>query len=418
MSSSELEQVCRYFISKDIKMSPSNEWLKACITWFKSEKDSCTIHDIQEYAYSQLLLADLNSVAQECLPNIVSEAHTTTLQGKYFLQVNYFMDVGQPAYVQHQKLLKQSLINLQVTEEKEEKWEPAPNRMLKMEMTDGIHVVYGMEYTPIKKLNITMFPGIKVIVKGPVECRSGVIMLQEKNIDVCGGEVDSLYKVNHFHRIIARMLKLDENSIPICDDNDDYDSAIIIEHPADQGMSEQNFPSKLVTGTLPSTTATSSEIASKIRDNNSGMNDDFFADSDIFVNLPVEDIVETNTSNKKRLIEVDAEVVAFRSKLLIKDDNWYIIVRIKSSEGSMKACFDPDLLDRLIGFSPTELTSKHSEIAVNPAIREKLSKLLQRGQQTIKDLKCHMTLVQESDSELPVIIRISDDNAFYDSTLS
>lgn len=44
------------------------------------------------------------------------------------------------------------------------------------------------------------------MIKGPVECRKGVILLEENNIKEMGGEVDSLLITNAVENIFARAL--------------------------------------------------------------------------------------------------------------------------------------------------------------------------------------------------------------------
>lgn len=415
-SSSEVDNVSRYLASKDIWISKNNEWLKSCVGWFKTENAGCDIGQIQEFAYNQLLLADLCVVGQGCLPPTVSEARSTKLLGKYFLQINYVLDVGNSVYSQFQNLRKKSFINLEVTEEKQEAWEPRANRMLKMEITDGVSVVYGMEFSPIRKLSVNIVPGAKILIKGPVECRSGVIMLQEKHVVVLGGEVDSLYESNHYNRLITRTLNLDANILPVDDEalqtlpSNALQCNTVNPVPSSRSLRICNADSSVNSSTLrKENRETVNEQHVQRMDN-----DDYFADSEIFLNVPV-DIVTDDESRctKRKLIEVHGNVAAFRSKLIIKNNKWFVSVRINSEEGTIKASFDPDLLDRLIGFSPSEMNSRESEMAVNPAIKEKMNAMLKRGQQVIKDLKCDFSLVQEGD-DLPVIIAISDESAYCD----
>jgi len=51
-----------------------------------------------------------------------------------------------------------------------------------------------------------LFPGYKLLIKGPVICRRGVLLLEETNISEVGGEVDSLLIVNAVENIFARAL--------------------------------------------------------------------------------------------------------------------------------------------------------------------------------------------------------------------
>ena len=51
-----------------------------------------------------------------------------------------------------------------------------------------------------------MYPGYKLLIKGPVICRKGVILLEESNIVEVGGEVESLLIVNAVENVFARAL--------------------------------------------------------------------------------------------------------------------------------------------------------------------------------------------------------------------
>lgn len=44
------------------------------------------------------------------------------------------------------------------------------------------------------------------MIKGPVTCRKGVILLEEKHITEIGGEVDSLLHKNAVENVLARAL--------------------------------------------------------------------------------------------------------------------------------------------------------------------------------------------------------------------
>jgi RecQ-mediated genome instability protein 1 len=46
----------------------------------------------------------------------------------------------------------------------------------------------------------------KVLIVGPVECRRGVLLLQEHNLEILGGEIDSLLISNATENVLARLL--------------------------------------------------------------------------------------------------------------------------------------------------------------------------------------------------------------------
>jgi RecQ-mediated genome instability protein 1 len=73
-------------------------------------------------------------------------------------------------------------------------------RCLKLYLSDGyllvggIHLV-GMEISPIHDLSVHSKAGLKLIVKGPLTCRFGIIMCSPSNTAVLGGSVASLMEM-------------------------------------------------------------------------------------------------------------------------------------------------------------------------------------------------------------------------------
>jgi RecQ-mediated genome instability protein 1 len=45
-----------------------------------------------------------------------------------------------------------------------------------------------------------------VLVIGPVECRRGVLLLEQHNLEIIGGEIDSLLIPNATENVLARIL--------------------------------------------------------------------------------------------------------------------------------------------------------------------------------------------------------------------
>jgi RecQ-mediated genome instability protein 1 len=73
-------------------------------------------------------------------------------------------------------------------------------RCLKLYFSDGylllggIHLV-GMEMAPIPDLSVHSKAGLKLILKGPLTCRFGIIMCSPSNTNVLGGSVVSLMEM-------------------------------------------------------------------------------------------------------------------------------------------------------------------------------------------------------------------------------
>lgn len=211
--------VCCYLKDYNISISPDNEWLQQCIAYFKTENPRCSQTELQEFVCQQWLLADLRVIQSRCFPpNCGEDEMLTLLTGKYSVQVNWVRDIGKSSYSQLRNIKddqsRHNEIDIEEPEEppEEKNFQPVAAQMLMLEMTDGITTLKGMEYRPIKKFTVPILPGTKMIITGPVECRRGVLLLQEENITILGGEVDSLLDVNSPINVLARSLNLVENS--------------------------------------------------------------------------------------------------------------------------------------------------------------------------------------------------------------
>lgn len=174
------------------------DWLEACIEWITEENQGVRLSQTQlnGLVFEQWLLADLREIGSKCLPDQIASTQKFQLNGVFALQVNSMVDVGKPYYGQLQKVQGSDSRNVDVTAEPAPPWEPKPTRMMMLTMTDGDITVQGMEYKPISCLSGQMKPGCKVLVKGSVLCRRGILMLTADNVTVLGGEVDALAETN------------------------------------------------------------------------------------------------------------------------------------------------------------------------------------------------------------------------------
>nr|CAD7441387.1 unnamed protein product [Timema bartmani] len=179
-----------------------------------SIKNGGLITELHEFVLDQWRLADLRDMGVGCLPPNLTSQIKVTLTGKYSLQVESVVDIAHPSYGQLLKLRQVSTENVDMTETKAQSWEPKSGRVLQLCLCDGLQEIRGMEYRPINKLNTPLLPGCKVLVIGPLDCRRGVLLLQEHNLQLLGGEVDSLLVPNALENILARKLNLEENEHP------------------------------------------------------------------------------------------------------------------------------------------------------------------------------------------------------------
>lgn len=195
----------------------SQDWLRECVNFFCSENNHYSPKDLENFVFDQWLLGDLRVIAVcGSLPPNLSNILKTTLQGKMACQIESIIDIGHSAYNQMQKVRNEDVGNVLIDENKEfqQAWEPKSNRCLQFTLSDGAQTIKAIEYKPVSSLKTEMMPGIKILLQGPIECRRGVLLLEEKHVTVLGGEVDALVIVNAYENLLARTLNLPENPDP------------------------------------------------------------------------------------------------------------------------------------------------------------------------------------------------------------
>ncbi|WJX53879.1 recQ-mediated genome instability protein 1 [Trifolium repens] len=123
--------------------------------------------------FEQFLFSDLNFCGSGVLPPNVESMHLDVLPGPYVLQVDEILNITCPLRSRYQEA------------------PPGLKRCLKLSMTDGIQRVFGMEYRPIKALEVCASSGLKVVISN-VQVRRGLLMLVPETIEVLGGLVERL----------------------------------------------------------------------------------------------------------------------------------------------------------------------------------------------------------------------------------
>ena len=138
------------------------------------------------------------------------------------------LNIGQSAYSQHTKITQGLDNNSDVSADKKipSKWEPKGRRMLRLELTDGSQSIQAIEYKAINHLHLDLIPGTKILIKGPVECRRGVILLRPNNVELLGGEVSDLVQKNAPENVLARLIGKPENPNPVYGSYTDQTAAI------------------------------------------------------------------------------------------------------------------------------------------------------------------------------------------------
>ncbi|XP_071564805.1 recQ-mediated genome instability protein 1 isoform X1 [Temnothorax nylanderi] len=202
----------------------NDAWLRDCVEFFVGDKNPHEMTDkhIFEFVEGQWQLSDLREISNEngCLPRNLAQQTRIVLTGTYILQVDKMYDIASSKYKQLCEIRKINNQNLEVAleeEEKTEQWQPKGRRMMQLCLTDGVQDVTAIEYTPLKQITGALLPGYKVMIIGPVDCRRGVILLEDSKYKEVGGEVDSLLKPNAPENVLARALGEPENPDPYND---------------------------------------------------------------------------------------------------------------------------------------------------------------------------------------------------------
>ncbi|CAH2043182.1 unnamed protein product, partial [Iphiclides podalirius] len=183
------------------------EWLSGFVEYLMENNDgNYGEAEVQNLAKEQWLLNDLKDICPGCLPANLKHQQKTILNGRFVLQINAAVDIGTPAYQQYLKLQKINMENIEATTNFEEKI--SSHRMIKLYLTDGVQEVSAIEYRPMRNLSSDVTPGCKALIKGPVECRRGMIMLTESNLELLGGEVQELADANSLVGLLAAKLGL------------------------------------------------------------------------------------------------------------------------------------------------------------------------------------------------------------------
>ncbi|XP_026756199.2 recQ-mediated genome instability protein 1-like [Galleria mellonella] len=202
MNSALVDLVRNYLSSHS--MFVDDDWITGCVEFLSGNNYSD--QEIKNSAREQWLLNDLKDICPGCLPPNLKDMKKIQLDGRYALQINAVIDIGTPAYQQYLKLQKVNMENIEATINNDEKI--PSHRMLKLYLTDGVQDISAIEYNPMRNLSCDITPGCKIYVKGPVECRRGVLLLTEKNIELLGGEVDSMAITNSVAGVITSKLGL------------------------------------------------------------------------------------------------------------------------------------------------------------------------------------------------------------------
>ncbi|CAM0904880.1 unnamed protein product [Alopecurus aequalis] len=147
-------------------------WLEFCAAELPGFNDGGTEAKGRR-CFEQFLFADMNVCSAGVLPEGVGGMDAAVLDGPFVLQVDEIVNMSNPLRERYRDA-------------------PAgPKRFLKLSMTDGIQRIYGMEYRPIKDLQVLAPIGFKIVIRN-VHIKRGLLMLVPEVIEILGGVVDEL----------------------------------------------------------------------------------------------------------------------------------------------------------------------------------------------------------------------------------
>ena len=218
---------------------PSEPWLTACLAHLRQ-----TNEDTEEAVLQQILHSDLRDVVREIETNemnyqrentpplllrsalqqsSVGERRKETLPADFALlvQVEELLDVSLNAEARYSLGPASSAAPKPVGDQR--------TRLLKIYGSDGhlplAHVI-AMETNPIPNLSVHSLAGIKILLRGPIDVRHGLLLLNPSNTKVLGGSVADLVVIQRKALEQARRLAgvgVDPTVKALCWSNgDDY----------------------------------------------------------------------------------------------------------------------------------------------------------------------------------------------------
>ncbi|KRZ77964.1 RecQ-mediated genome instability protein 1 [Trichinella papuae] len=191
------------------------EWISECLDYLSDElgNDCPSDDEVVDLVYKQWLFSDLREFSLQIFPH---NSANTVLNGNYCVQINSLLDVSRSFYSQYQSFtgkleLDDSDNDDDNANELKNSNEKTDNdnkncRMIVLELTDGITTLRAMEYHPIPQLELTLMPGCKVRLTGPIRCINEMLLLKSENITILGGSCDSLESENSTLALITKKL--------------------------------------------------------------------------------------------------------------------------------------------------------------------------------------------------------------------
>ncbi|KAL6742971.1 hypothetical protein Aduo_016059 [Ancylostoma duodenale] len=165
----------------------------------------------EQWKYASLEESTYPVLSQLRLDNNDDEA---PLYHPIVLQMTSIVDIGAPFHLQFSTLVYEFVDNSgfeplpdMETGGRSDIWEK-PRRMLLLTLSDGETEFKAIEYRSIKALSLLIKPGCKVLLIPPVRCRKDVFLLNPENIQIIGGDVESLFATGRPLEVMARKLNI------------------------------------------------------------------------------------------------------------------------------------------------------------------------------------------------------------------
>ncbi|MBA0639265.1 hypothetical protein Goklo_022308 [Gossypium klotzschianum] len=152
------------------------EWLDSCVQGLESSVPRFSTLDASaksKLCFQQFLFSDMNYSGGGILPSNVDSMHLVDLKGPFVLQVDEIVNISCQLKGRYQETPS------------------GIKRCLKLSMTDGVQRVFGMEYRPIKDLQVLAPAGLKVAICN-VHIRHGLLVLVPESLQILGGVVEDL----------------------------------------------------------------------------------------------------------------------------------------------------------------------------------------------------------------------------------
>ncbi|GJN27817.1 hypothetical protein PR202_gb15869 [Eleusine coracana subsp. coracana] len=169
--SGRLRSVDEFLLRLGLHLRP--EWLESCAAVLPGFDGLGSAEVQARRCFEQFLFADMNTCGAGVLPEGVGNMHAVVLDGPFVLQVDEIVNISAPLRERYRET------------------HAGPKRCLKLSMTDGIQRIFGMEYRPIKDLEVLAPAGLKIVIRN-VHIRRGLLMLVPEVIEILGGVVDDL----------------------------------------------------------------------------------------------------------------------------------------------------------------------------------------------------------------------------------